>query len=151
MINFTNNSPDLPVEERSEYLDGNNPHPTLQVLEIRQRINNGDRLVSADLLHVMPLLAVFPDGRVSIGGVLLGRSDLTAKFARFVRKRIARDKRWRLAVGHANAPAEAERLRRLIRQDLDNVDEGFIIPIGTALGVHGGPGCLVVAVQEDNA
>jgi len=105
----------------------------------------------ADLLHVMPLLAVFPDGRVSIGGVLLGRSDLTAKFARFVRKRIARDKRWRLAVGHANAPAEAERLRRLIRQDLDNVDEGFIIPIGTALGVHGGPGCLVVAVQEDNA
>ncbi len=104
----------------------------------------------ADLLHVMPLLAVFPDGRVSIGGVLFGRRDLTAKFARFVRKRIAADRRWRLAVGHANAPQEAERLRALIRKGLDNVDEGFIIPIGTALGVHGGPGCLVVAVQEQD-
>jgi DegV family protein with EDD domain len=105
----------------------------------------------ADLLHIMPLLAVFPDGRVSIGGVLLGRGDLTAKFARFVRKRIAREGRWRLAVGHANAPAEAERLRRLVREGLDNVDEGFVIPIGTALGVHGGPGCLVVAVQDEDA
>ncbi|MCB0010927.1 MAG: hypothetical protein KDE34_03475, partial [Anaerolineales bacterium] len=38
MINFTNPSPDLPVEERAEYLDGNNPHPTLQVLEIRQAL-----------------------------------------------------------------------------------------------------------------
>jgi fatty acid-binding protein DegV len=105
----------------------------------------------ADLLHIMPLLAVFPDGRVSIGGVLLGRGDLTAKFARFVRKRIARDRRWRLAVGHANAPQEAERLRTLIRQGLDNVDEGYIIPIGTALGVHGGPGSLVVSFQEEDA
>jgi DegV family protein with EDD domain len=104
----------------------------------------------ADLLHIMPLLAVFPDGRVSIGGVLLGRGDLTAKFARFVRRRIAADRRWRLAVGHANAPQEAERLRGLIRKGLDNVDEGFIVPIGTALGVHGGPGCLVVAVQEQD-
>jgi len=105
----------------------------------------------ADLLHIMPLLAVFPDGRVSIGGVLLGRGDLTAKFARFVRKRIARDRRWRLAVGHANAPQEAARLRKLIREGLGNVDEGFIIPIGTALGVHGGPGSLVVSIQEEDA
>jgi len=105
----------------------------------------------ADVLHIMPLLAVFPDGRVSIGGVLLGRGDLTAKFARFVRKRIAPDRRWHLAVGHANAAQEAGRLRTLIRQGLDNVDEGYIIPIGTALGVHGGPGSLVVSLQEEDA
>lgn len=39
MINFTNNSADLPVEERSEYLDGANPHPTLQHIEIRQAMS----------------------------------------------------------------------------------------------------------------
>jgi len=102
----------------------------------------------ADLLHLMPLLAVYPDGRVSVGGVLFGRHDLTRKFARFVRARIARDKRWYLAVGHANAPAEAQRLRQLIVDGLGNIDESHILPIGTALGVHGGPGCLVVALQE---
>lgn len=101
----------------------------------------------ADLLHVMPLLAVHADGRVSLGGVLFGRRNLTAKFARFVRRRIARDRRWTLAVGHANAPREAEALRTLLRAGRDNVDEGFVVPIGTALGVHGGPGCLVVSIQ----
>ena len=102
----------------------------------------------ADLLRVMPLLAVHPDGEVSIGGVLFGRRNLPDKFARFVRRRISRDKRWRLAVGHANVPADAERLRRTIMQGLGNIDESHVLPIGTALGVHGGPGCLVVALQE---
>lgn len=103
----------------------------------------------ADLLRVMPLLAVHPDGRVSVGGMLFGRSDLTRKFARFVRRRIARNKRWRLAVGHANAPADAETLRQMIMRGLENIDESYVQPIGTALGAHGGPGCLVVALQEN--
>jgi DegV family protein with EDD domain len=102
----------------------------------------------ADVLRIMPLLAVYPDGRVSVGGVLFGRRNLARKFARFVRRRIARDKRWLLAVGHANAPAEAGLLREMIMDGLDNIDESHILPIGTALGVHGGPGCLVVALQE---
>jgi hypothetical protein len=102
----------------------------------------------ADTLHVMPLLATYPDGRITIGGVLLGRSDLTAKFARFVRRRIPRGPRWRLAVGHANAPGEAERLRALIVAGRDDIETAFVVPIGTALGVHGGPGCLVASVEE---
>ena len=102
----------------------------------------------ADLLHVMPLLTVYPDGRVSVGGVLFGRRDLTGKFARFVRRRIGRDRRWILAVGHANAPQEAGKLRDLLRAGLDNVETDCVVPIGTALGVHGGPGCLVVSIQE---
>jgi len=102
----------------------------------------------ADLLHVMPLLATFPDGRVTVGGVLFGRRNLTQKFARFVRRRISRDRRWRLAVGHANAPAEAEKLRAALVESTDNIEDSFVIPIGTALGVHGGPGCLVASIQE---
>jgi len=102
----------------------------------------------ADSLHVMPLLATLPDGRVSIGGVLFGRRNLTARFARFLRRRLARDRNWQLAIGHANAPAEAARLRALVTAGLDNVDPGFIVPIGTALGVHGGPGCLIAALQD---
>lgn len=102
----------------------------------------------ADLLRVMPLLATFPDGRVTVGGVLFGRGNRTRKFARYVRRRIRRDRRWRLAVGHADAHDEALRLREAIVAGLDNIDESFVIPIGTALGVHGGPGSLVVSIQE---
>lgn len=102
----------------------------------------------ARLLGVVPLLAVYPDGRVSIGGALFGRRKLTRKFARFIHRRIAPGHRWRLAVGHANAPGEAARLRDLLLEGRDDIAEHFILPIGTALGVHGGPGCLVVAFQE---
>ncbi len=102
----------------------------------------------ADTLHVMPLLATFPDGRISIGGALFGRRNLTAKFARFVRRRLPAGKRWRLAVGHANAPEEARRLQELIVAGRDDIETAFVVPIGTALGVHGGPGCLVVSVEE---
>jgi hypothetical protein len=102
----------------------------------------------ADLLRVMPLLAVFPDGRISVGGVLFGRRNLTQKFARFVGRRIAHDRRWQLAVGHANAPGEAAALHDLLIDGRDNIASSYIVPIGTALGVHGGPGCLVVSLQE---
>lgn len=102
----------------------------------------------ADTLHVMPLLATFPDGRISVGGALFGRRNLTAKFARWVRKRIPAGKRWRLAVGHANAPLEAHKLRDLVVAGRDDIEMAFVVPIGTALGVHGGPGCLVVSVEE---
>jgi DegV family protein with EDD domain len=102
----------------------------------------------ADTLHVMPLLATFPDGRISIGGALLGRRNLTAKFARFVRRRLPGGRRWRLAVGHANAAAEAQRLGTLIVEGRDDIELAYEVPIGTALGVHGGPGCLVVAAEE---
>jgi len=103
----------------------------------------------ADWLHIMPLLATYPDGRITIGGVLFGRRNLTAKFARFVRRRIGNGSRWRLAVGHANAAAEATKLRDAIVAGRDDIQTEFVIPIGTALGVHGGPGCLVVSVQEE--
>lgn len=105
----------------------------------------------ADLLRVTPLLAIRADGTVGLGGMLLGRTGLPIKFARFVRRRMRRDRRWLLAVGHANAPAAAEALRAAVLDGLDNVDESFVVPIGTALGAHGGPGCLVAAIQESNA
>lgn len=102
----------------------------------------------AETLHVTPLLATFPDGRISIGGALFGRRNLTGKFARFVRRRIPHGPRWRLAVGHANAAGEAARLRDAIVAGRDDIETAFVVPIGTALGVHGGPGCLVVAIEE---
>lgn len=105
----------------------------------------------ADLLRVTPVLAVRADGTVGLGGMLLGRSRLPARFARFLRRRLRRDQRWLLAVGHANAPAEAAALRAAVLDGMDNIDESFVVPIGTALGAHGGPGCLVAAIQPSGS
>jgi uncharacterized protein len=105
----------------------------------------------ARLLRVAPLLATCPDGRIAIGGALFGRSDLTAKFARFVGRRIDARRRYRVIVGHGNAPAEGERLLERLTRGRANIDRAWLVPLGAALGVHGGPGFLVVGLQEYEA
>jgi hypothetical protein len=102
----------------------------------------------ARLLRLSPLLAVFPDGRVSVGGVLLGRGNLTAKFARFAGRRMQPAQRYRVIVGHGDAPEAGQRLLELLTRGRANVDRAWLVPLGAALGVHGGPGFLVVGLQE---
>lgn len=102
----------------------------------------------ANLLHLSPLLATFPNGRVAIGGILCGRSNLTAKFARFLARRVDPTVKYKVIVSHADAPAEGQRLLELLTRDCPNIGPVWLIPLGTAIGVHGGPGTLVVGLQE---
>ena len=103
----------------------------------------------ADALRVMPVLHADRNGRVTAGGVLFGRHDVKGKFARFVRRRMRDDCTYRLLVGHANCEIDGQWLLEMLR--LPNVGYARLIPLGTALGAHGGPGMLVVALQEYEA
>jgi uncharacterized protein len=102
----------------------------------------------ADFLHLTPILINQRNGKVGTGTVLFGRSGLRTRFARLVRRRIADDVGYRVAVGHANAESEGRLLLEEICEGLDNVGARYLTTLGTALGVHGGPGMLVVAIQE---
>ena len=100
----------------------------------------------ADALRLMPVLHADHDGRVVPGGVLIGRNDLKGKFARFVRRRMRSERSYRLLVGHANCESDGQWLLEMLRGP--NVAYARLLPVGTALGAHGGPGMLVVGVQE---
>jgi DegV family protein with EDD domain len=100
----------------------------------------------ADSLRVMPVLHADPQGRVTAGGALFGRQDLREKFARFVQRRMRDDCAYRLLVGHGHCEAEGQRLLERLRGP--NVEYARLLPLGSALGAHGGPGMLVVAFQE---
>jgi len=102
----------------------------------------------ADLLHITPVLRTEPDGRITAGGVLPGRHKLLPKFARYIAKHSDRNGKLRLAIGHALCEDDARKLEKLLRDRLPGVSESAITDLGSALGVHGGPGTLVVAVQE---
>jgi hypothetical protein len=101
---------------------------------------------AADALQLMPVLHNDRRGRVTAGGVLFGRERLKEKFARFVRRRMRDDVPYRLLVGHANCEADGQWL--LEQLTTGNVVYRRLLPCGTAFGVHGGPGLLVVAFQE---
>ena len=103
----------------------------------------------ADALQLMPVLHNDRKGRVTAGGVLFGREHLKEKFARFVRRRMRDDVPYRLLVGHANCEADGQWL--LEQLATGNVVYRRLLPCGTAFGVHGGPGMLVVAFQEYEA
>lgn len=108
----------------------------------------GTRKLLADLLRVTPVLASEADGRISAGGILLGRRRLLPKFSRYIAARLPSDAKWRIAIGHGMCRGEAEELERLLRDRVPNIVRSSITELGSALGAHGGPGTIVVGVQR---
>lgn len=102
----------------------------------------------ADLLRITPILSVHPDGTLGLGGFLFGRARPYRRFGRLLRRRLDPAKRWRIGIAHANVPEGAALVRAALIEGLHEPDVLPVIPLGTALGVHGGPGCIVVAAQE---
>ena len=102
----------------------------------------------ADALGLVPILMVKPGGRLGLGGALFGRRNLYRRYARMLRRRLDPARRWRIGISHANVPEGAAAVRDELAAGLPRAEFLPVIPLGTALGVHGGPGCVVVAAQD---
>lgn len=111
------------------------------------RVTSTQRSI-ANFFQVFPILTNHSDGRVAPGGMLFGHQNRREKFARFVLRRMDRDRRYRLGVGHANALEEGQRLLEHIRNEHRNIESTFLTQVGSTLSVHGGPGTLIVGTQE---
>lgn len=126
-------------------------HTFALVKDLRYAVRGGrvpaSRKWLADFFRITPVLRSEPDGRISARGILLGRGRRLPKFARHIAARSAQDSALRVAIGHAMCEDEANVLDRLLRDALGNVVTSNITDLGSAFGVHGGPGTLVVAVQ----
>ncbi|MEO1595711.1 MAG: DegV family protein [Pseudomonadota bacterium] len=126
-------------------------HTFALVSDLRYAVRGGrvpnSRKVVADLLNLNPVLRTSPDGSVSSGGVILGRGRRLPKFARYISRRIDADRPMKLAVGHANCEHDAIELRGRLLTALPGVKESYLTEVGTAFGVHGGPGLVVVATM----
>ena len=70
------------------------------------------------------------------------------RYGKLLRRRLDPGRRWRIGISHANVPEGAALVRDTLAARLPRAEFLPIIPLGTALGVHGGPGCIVVAAQE---
>jgi DegV family protein with EDD domain len=118
----------------------------------------------SDRLGLSIVLATRPDGKVGLGGVLWGRHRLPERFARFAARRAAPSPgplvetagagsragaRYRVLVGHGNVPEDGRALEQLLLAALPagSVESSHLTDMGPALGVHGGPGTLIIAIQ----
>ena len=79
---------------------------------------------------------------------MAGRRDLLSRFARHVARRAKQGKTYRVAIGHANCEENAKRLHEELLDKLPDIESSYVTELGSALGVHAGPGALVVSLQE---
>jgi len=101
----------------------------------------------ADALRLVPILVVRPGGNLGLGGLMFGRRNPYRRFGKLLRRRLDPARHWRIGISHANVPEGAAAVRQQLI-GLPHAEILPILPLGTALGVHGGPGCVVVAAQE---
>jgi DegV family protein with EDD domain len=101
----------------------------------------------AELLRISPIIRTFPDGRVTNGGFLFGRKRRISNFTQYVIKHSVIDGPMHVAIGHALCPEEAEELAACFKKELPNLKRLTITELGSALGVHGGPGTLLAATM----
>ena len=101
----------------------------------------------ADLLRATPVLELGKGGSIDVGGMFFGRKNRLAKFVRFIKRRLDMSQDSRVLIAQAQCEDEAKELESMLREALPNIQDLQITQLGTAIGVHGGAGTLVVAIQ----
>ncbi|MBL8270517.1 DegV family protein, partial [Steroidobacter sp.] len=101
----------------------------------------------ANALGLSPVLGTHADGRVAPVGTLFGRRKRREKFIRFIAARMDDGQPYRVGIGHANAETEAHDLLEQLKRAHPKIESSFVMPVGSTLSVHGGPGTLVVGLQ----
>jgi DegV family protein with EDD domain len=98
----------------------------------------------ADFLHISPVLTATKKGNIGLSGFLIGRGANPFKLARTAVKKMDPDVMYRVLIAHANNEEGARQLRHHILEQHARIHSCYITDAGPALGVHIGPGGLVV-------
>ena len=102
----------------------------------------------SDFLHVKPILSTSDDGSMKPSGVIFGSKKRAKKLANYVINKHSTTKTYRFSIGHANCLEQAQMLKEIIEENFKKIESIDLLEIGSALGVHTGPGALLVGIQE---
>ena len=111
------------------------------------RVPNAVKVIT-DLLRVKPILSTGPDGSMKPAGIIFGSKNRPKKLAKFVMNEHSLNKKYRILIGHANCEEDAHTLMDYIKKGFKNIESIDLLEIGSALGVHTGPGALLVGIQK---
>jgi DegV family protein with EDD domain len=96
-----------------------------------------------DFLHISPLITA-RKGRFGLAGITLGIGANPASLGKSALRKMSGEVNYRIFIAHGANPAGARELRRYILGRHTRVHSCHISEAGPALGVHLGPGGLVV-------
>lgn len=101
----------------------------------------------ASKLRLNPVLANTTDGQLTARGVIPGRRRAVARFGRYLVRRMDAGRVYRVLISHTDSPDDARALRDQILAAHPEVDACWIEEASPAVGVHAGPGSLIVGIQ----
>lgn len=96
-----------------------------------------------DFVHISPLLTA-KQGRFGLAGVTTGVGAKPSALGKAALRRMQKDTTYRILIAHGANQQGALELRRYILQRHTRVHSCHITEVGPALGVHLGPGGLVI-------
>ncbi|TVQ41422.1 MAG: DegV family EDD domain-containing protein [Wenzhouxiangella sp.] len=95
-------------------------------------------------LSLQLVLARTPQGTLGPKGVIAGKRNVVERFGRRLLKRMQRDRAYRVVISHTDAIEDARLLRDIILTGHPKVDGCWLEDASPAIGVHAGPGALLV-------
>ena len=98
----------------------------------------------ADFLRINPVLTANPEGKMGLSGFHRGKGANPVKLARSAIKKMEAETMYRVLIAHANNEAGAIEARKYILEQHGRIHSCHITEAGPALGVHFGPGALIV-------
>jgi uncharacterized protein len=98
-------------------------------------------------LALNPVLTNSPEGLLTARGVIPGRRHAVSRFGRYLLRRMDQDRVYRVLISHTDARDDARRLRDMLLSGHPRVDACWLEEASPAVGVHAGPGSLIVGLH----
>jgi DegV family protein with EDD domain len=103
--------------------------------------------ILARSMRVTPVVRTTAAGEIKLSTCLFGRHNIPARFAQHVAKEIQNKGPMVIGIGHAVCPENAKIVETVLNKKLPDTERISMAELGTALGVHGGPGTLIISTQ----
>ena len=105
----------------------------------------------SNIFRLRPVLTVKKSGKMTLGGVLYGKSNMMKKFSDFINKKINPKNKYNMIVAHANCKSKGEDLlNNILSEHGHNINNSSLVELSGGLGSHAGPGALVVGLQKQD-
>ena len=135
------------IEETSRAIGQVEMFGMFQTMKYLARSGRVNRTIAtaSNILKVMPLLT-FHDGEIVRAGIVRAASKGMDRIYDFVRRNLPISE---LTIVHSQVIDQANQLKKRLSESIEE-EQISIAELGAALGVHGGPGVLLVAIRRSD-
>ena len=99
-------------------------------------------------LNIKPVLTTNNKGNLKLAGAFWGSSNLHIKMGDFILKKLDKKYHYKLSIAHSNSEIQGIELVDYLQNNFENIDDIDLVDMGSALGVHAGPGAFGVGCQK---